>query len=515
MVQNWSSYQLDIFNKIENGNSNIVVNAVAGSGKTTTIVEACKRLNKPSEKVQFLAFNKSIATELKTKLSGYACVNTLHSFGYSILTKLFNTSRYHKVFTNNNKYFKYLQKNIFDMSSCINREMDNITIFNACKTVKKIFDLARVNLIEYEDINSLERLCDIYNIFPKYDEIYVANELLKNAYTMPSDLVIDFTDMIVLPLAYRKHIPTFDYVFIDECQDLNTAQRTLMLCAAKGGRFIAVGDRNQAINGFCGADCTSFDSICKLPNTIELPLSVNYRCGTNILKLAQEIVPQIQPCNNAISGDIEHYTTLSRSLFHKGDMVLCRKTAPLVSLCFKLLENGITAVIKGSDIAEAMKEIIKRANVSSMQELKTWIQSEKNSMAKEIADYLKVSVDVAKKTKKYVILSDRLNCIENMCVNSVSNVSDIKSYIDRMFDEKNVKNAVVLSTAHKSKGLESDRVILMIPNQFPLTFKNKKQKPWELEQEMNLKYVAITRAKKELIMLDMNENEIKDAKITD
>ena len=32
---------------------------------------------------------------------------------------------------------------------------------------------------------------------------------------------------------------------------------------------------------------------------------------------------------------------------------------------------------------------------------------------------------------------------------------------------------------------------------------------------MNLKYVAITRAKKELIMLDMNENEIKDAKITD
>ena len=78
-----------------------------------------------------------------------------------------------------------------------------------------------------------------------------------------------------------------------------------MLCAAKGGRFIAVGDRNQAINGFCGADCTSFDSICNLPNTIELPLSVNYRCGTNILKLAQEIVPQIQPCNNAISGELE------------------------------------------------------------------------------------------------------------------------------------------------------------------------------------------------------------------
>lgn len=515
MVQNWSNYQIDIFNEVEKGRGNIIVNAVAGSGKTTTIVEACKRLHKPSDKVQFLAFNKSIASELSVKLKGYACVNTLHSFGYGILSRLFNTSRYHKVFTNNNKYVKYLQQNIYDLSKFINRDMDNITIFNACKVIKKIFDLARVNLVQYGDVDALNSICDSYNIVTKYDEVAVANELLKDAYTMPSDLVIDFTDMIVLPLAYKKHIPTFDYVFIDECQDLNTAQRTLMLCAAKGGRFIAVGDRNQAINGFCGADCSSFDNIASIPNTIELPLSVNYRCGTNILKLAQEIVPQITPCDSAIGGEVEHYATLSRSLFHKGDMVLSRKSAPLVSLCFKLLQSGITAVIKGSDIADGMKDLIKRANVTSIDALKSWIQSEKNKMATDIATNLKINVETAKKTKRYVILSDRLNCIENMCSSTVSNVAEIKEYIYKMFDEKNVKNAVVLSTAHKSKGLESDRVILLTPKQFPLTFKNKKQSPWELEQEMNLKYVAITRAKKELVILDMDEDQIKKAEITD
>ena len=59
----WSNYQIDIFNAIKNSNKNIIVNAVAGSGKTTTIVEACKRLKLFPNKVQFLAFNKSIANE--------------------------------------------------------------------------------------------------------------------------------------------------------------------------------------------------------------------------------------------------------------------------------------------------------------------------------------------------------------------------------------------------------------------------------------------------------------------
>lgn len=521
MIQNWSKYQVGIFNAIKNTDNNIIVNAVAGSGKTTTIVEACKRLGKDADDVQFLAFNKAIATELSLKLKGYATVNTLHSFGLSVLRNLFCTSRYSRIRIENNKYLKYLQKNIFDLSKKVTSELDNIVIFNACKVTKQIFDLARVNLIKGGDVKSLGKLCDNYGILPKFDEIEIAAKMLESAYTMPSDLVVDFTDMVVIPLSYPRSVPTFSYVFIDECQDLNTAQRELMLLAARNGRFIAVGDRNQAINGFCGADCSSFDKIANIKNTIELPLSVNYRCGTSIINLAKAFVPQITACDSASKGDVEHIDKLSKTLFHKHDMVLCRHSAPLVGLCFKLIQSGITAVIKGSDIADSMKDLINKANVSSVEDLKKWVNAQKLETATNIATFLNIKLDAAMKTKKYVILADRLDCIEQMCVNGVADVSDIKDYINEMFDERNVRNAVVLSTAHKSKGLESDRVILLAPELMPLNGKaknggkkGKAKKEWEIEQEMNLAYVALTRAKKELIILDIDKAKLMASKLS-
>jgi len=55
---------------------------------------------------------------------------------------------------------------------------------------------------------------------------------------------------------------------------------------------------------------------------------------------------------------------------------------------------------------------------------------------------------------------------------------------------------IVLSTIHKSKGLENDRVFFLLPELLPSRFATM---DWQLEQEENLRYVAITRAKKELV----------------
>ena len=79
-------------------------------------------------------------------------------------------------------------------------------------------------------------------------------------------------------------------------------------------------------------------------------------------------------------------------------------------------------------------------------------------------------------------------------------------YIDKLFSDDHVKNAVTLSTVHKAKGLEANRVAIFLPNKLPLTYKN--QTKWQFEQEMNLKYVALTRAKKELIIVDMSEKDL-------
>ena len=86
----YSKYQEEIFNEVEKGNSNLVINAVAGSGKTTTIVECCKRLSCERDNVKFLAFNKSIVQELESRIGSYADVSTMHAFALSIIKKAYN-----------------------------------------------------------------------------------------------------------------------------------------------------------------------------------------------------------------------------------------------------------------------------------------------------------------------------------------------------------------------------------------------------------------------------------------
>ena len=140
-------------------------------------------------------------------------------------------------------------------------------------------------------------------------------------------------------------------------------------------------------------------------------------------------------------------------------MVLCRKSAPLVGLCFKLLQNGITAVVKGGDIAESMLKLINKANCNSIDELSKWIDDEKKKTATEIAEYLKISLDKAKKTKRYLNLSDRLDCIKNICVSQLTDVSELKDYINKMFDETNIKNATCKQVLRSPKALRGVSVL--------------------------------------------------------
>ena len=510
----YSDYQLDIFDAVQHGNDNIAINAVAGSGKTTTIVSACKRLNASERDVIFLAFNKLIVEELKSKLKNYAYVSTLHSFGFSILKRLYNQPKYGMyIKVDDWKYQKYVKDNAFSLSNIITPDTDAAKVFGFACNVDKLYTLARINLIEYNenDLSQLRNLCDEHNLLTLFDEVEVCNELLKTAYRMPRDLTIDFTDMIVLPLFHKDMIPTYKYVFIDECQDLSRAQRELMLCAAKNGRFIAVGDRNQAINGFAGADCSSFDKIANQPNTIELPLSVNYRCGTNMVRLAQEIVPHIQAHKGAINGEVFHVKQLSRDLFKENDMVLCRTSAPLVGLCMKLIESGITAVVKGKDIAQDLKNLIANANTRDIKALLAYLEEEKQKCINIIKEQRKCDDAMAKNATKYLNLEDRCKCIENICMYSIKDTTQLKTYINKIFSDENIENAVMLSTAHKSKGLEANRVMILLPNKLPLKYPH--QQKWQEIQEMNLKYVALTRARKELIFVDLTEQELLKIKI--
>ena len=492
---NFSKYQLAIFNEVENGRTNLAINAVAGSGKTTTIVECCKRLHMSKFDVKFLAFNKSIVEELTSKIGDVADVSTLHSFGFSILRKV-NP----KVKTFNGKYTMQIRDYVRDLDGA-----DNSNFVAIVSNTSKIFNLCRVNLLSDSDIRAINDLCEEHNITTLGSEISIVRTLLKDCYTLDSvKPEIDFTDMIVLPLFYKRFIPKYKVVFIDEAQDLNTAQRELMLAAAANGRFVAVGDRNQAINGFAGADCESFDKIANCPNTKELPLSVNYRCGRNMIELAQQIVPAIEAHDNAIDGIVSNTNEMTLQLFQPNDMVLCRSAAPLVSLCLKLIKAGVTAIVKGKDIADGLIALIDKSKAKTIRGFETWAENEKAKLAKDIAKKDNITTEEAKETGRFISYCDRIDCI--LAVGEQTHdLEKVKTTLTEIFSDANIKNAINLSTCHKSKGLESDRVIIILPNKLPLSWKG--QKGWQYQQEMNLKYVALTRAKKELIFVDL---ELKD-----
>ena len=503
----FSPFQMNIFNEVENGSANLAINAVAGSGKTTTIVECCKRLKMNKYDVKFLAFNNSIVKELKYKIGDYADVSTLHSFGYSVLKKVAGQNRSFDV--NDRKYI-----NIIKDSGMLAIDRDDDNYIKALNNADKLLRLCRINLIQTGDTKAINDVCDEYSIVPLANEVSVVNSLLDGAYTLGSGygkIVIDFTDMIVLPIAYPSYVPTYKVVFIDECQDLSRAQRELMLLGARGGRFVAVGDRRQAINGFAGADCKSFDKIASLPNTKELPLSVNYRCGKNIISLAQNIVPEITAHDGAIDGTITRLNQINLATFKANDMVLCRTASPLVVMCLKLIRKGVTAVVKGRDIASGLIGLIDKSKAKTIKGFESWANTEKAKLAKDIARKERMSVEEAKETGRYVAYCDRVDCILAIG-EQTSNLEGVKGIIEEIFNDSNLPNAVTFSTCHKSKGLEADRVLILLPHKLPLTWKG--QLDWEYEQELNLQYVAYTRAKKELVFVNIEQSPLLATDLT-
>ena len=345
-----SKYQKTVYTYIQMGKGNAVIDAVAGSGKSTTIVNALKLI--PADKrVLFLAFNKSIVDELKIKIGNLPNVDirTLHSLGCKAMMKTYKSE------VNEDKYTVWMNDGIrsgFIAPTCKLSDEDMGTWKS---NISKLLDLGRVNLVH--NATELEELAYKHDIALVDNETHLA--IRGIAWGMNETTQIDYTDMIYLPVVKKLRMFQFDWVFIDECQDLNAAQRNLFLkCVKPNGRFIAVGDPRQAIYGFAGADVESFNLLKSIPHTVKLPLSVCYRCDSDIINLAKGIVPQIEARDNAPAGIVCNDSKIAD--VKDGDMVLCRVTAPLVSLCMRYIAQGVEAYVKGRDIGNNLINMIKK-----------------------------------------------------------------------------------------------------------------------------------------------------------
>lgn len=478
-----SKYQQKIFDTITNDTVNIVCEAVAGSGKSSTIITATNLI--PKNKTQlFLAFNKSIVEELKLKMGNNnpnLDIRTLHSLGMSALLKVY------KFTVNESKYRTYVNDMVKYGSIRPTIDLDESELQSYKGNILKLVDLFRVNLCK--SLQDISDVADKYELTLLDNECEVTMQVVNWGKNNISQ--IDFTDMVYLPIIKNIQMNQFDFVFIDECQDLNACQRELFLKVIKPnvGRFIAVGDSRQAIYGFSGADVESFRILQSLPNTVTLPLSICYRCGSNIIELAKSIVPQIEPKPDAHLGLVKYDCTLDE--INDNDLVLCRNNAPLVGLCMHLIGKGTKAYVKGRDIGQNLINMIRKTNSIKIIDAIDKINKEGEKIINKIVRKTHCTPSEARTNATFTNFLDKLNAIERLSENLTTSDSVVKR-IESIFKD-NDRQGICLSSVHKAKGLESNRCFIIREDKFYSKYAMKI--PWMAEQESNLVYVAYTRGK--------------------
>ncbi len=502
-----SQYQERIYDFVRNGTGDGIVNAVAGSGKTTTLLNAARLLTTRSS--IFLAFNKHIAEELSKKLVRTPMsASTIHSVGYITLLRYFGNDT---TTLDEHKYAKLSHAWIQDNLAHLKREEKQL----ATKALNALANLTRATLTDPSDFEGMRSMAmhfsvdnDAFTAGVSLDTLIEAVSLLieegdrlargkEDAEEVGH--VIDFMDMVYLP--HTWHLPArwhANWVFVDEAQDLNAAQLDLALkCRAAGGRMLFVGDRHQAIYGFSGADSKSIDRIKARTSAMELPLSICYRCPPSHVALAKELVPEIEADPKAKEGKITNVESDKLpKLVRKGDWILCRKTAPLVELCIKLISHRIFARVKGRAIGTQLTLIVQQVSRLSGYSWPKFGQflEEYEQQQKEKLQQFEYSASEVED------LEDRVAAVK-VCYEmfEAKDASDLCRQIDGIFNDG--KPDVLLSTVHRAKGLEANRIFLLNPHEMPLKWPN--QQAWQLEQEQNIKYVALTRAQSELYFVHM------------
>lgn len=506
-----SKYQLAIYDFVEHGLGNAVISASAGSGKTYTIIKLLDYIPK-DKKVLIVAFNRDIRQEIKAKVTNAGHknvqVDTFHSLGYKILNANFNR-RFVNTDPNEYKYSNYISNNISQLST-INTFRLGKQFSQYLSNIQNLVNFGRCYLSE--TVEDLDKVCERYGIICIADEKEVAVKVLEWGEKCLDE--IDYTDMVWLPntLHLDSKFYKYDWIIVDECQDLNMVEKDMLFtCRRMGTRMLFFGDKAQAIYSFSGADSEAFDKLRELEDTIQLPLSISYRCPKNIVEYVHYLVPTIEyDKKNKIKGEIIENANLSD--VKDGDMILCRNNAPIAKIYIELLINGVKTKILGKDYSANLSKTIRNTkeellNVDlSMQGVFSKLYDIFYDLVETTMYKQNITKEEALTSSSIIAKLDEIKVLEILS-EGLTTSKELQERIKDIFTD-NKESGIILSTIHKSKGLESPNVYIACKSLMPS--KTAKQ-PWEIEQENNLIYVAYTRTKNKLGFLDETEFKQFDA----
>lgn len=480
MTREWSTEQNAFFDWGSAGSGNLVGVARAGTGKTTTIVEMVQRM--PEPKILLAAFNKSIATELQGRISGDRVeARTLHGLGFRYVKQVAGGVR---IDEHGKRAFELAAQSLPPGAP---RAITNL--------VSKLHSKAREIDPWAADIAAISNIATEFDLLPSEEfelggwtiekVCEAALEAMKRAKLRTP--VIDFADMIFLPLVHGWVKPWYDAVVVDEAQDMSVAQLALALGARKkAGRMCVVGDNRQAIYRFRGADSESLTRLRVELDATELGLKTTYRCGKLIVAEAARIVPDFIAHAGNADGEVDElaYEKAMASI-GEGDFLLSRKNAPLVRACMVLLKRGVRARIKGRDIGGGIITLVRKimgSDGGDLDQLQTRLE------AWSTREVLRAQKHLGEQAceERIALVLDQTAIVIAIAEESADH-PDFERRCDELFSDDK-RPSVMLSSVHRAKGLEADTVYMLSD-----TFKDSSI------EELNIRYTAITRAKRKLV----------------
>lgn len=467
--------------------ANLLVNALAGAAKTSTLVMVAQALRSDLP-ILSVAFNKRIAEEMKERLPSNVKCATLNGVGHTIWGNTIGK----RLVLNTKKNFECLNDALASHRVSRSDRAD----FDFAETLGLIRAAKSAGYLPDGAPNGAQGLVTKESFYASLEEepSRLQSALLETALM---DSIrrsyagqIDFDDQIYMSALYGGAYPAFPLVLVDEAQDLSALNHRMLTRLARR-RLIAVGDPWQSIYAFRGADTRSMPRLREAFSMAEFTLSVSFRCPVAVVERARQRVTHFRWRPGAPAGEVRELGSWGAEDIPDGAAIICRNNAPLLKLALTLLRAGRGCQLVGADIGPGLIKIMKKFGPEAMKQtevLNAIDQWEQTKLARSRAPGS---------------VSDRAECLRVFASNG-TDLGGAISYAEHLFASK---GPIQLLSGHKAKGLEWDCVFFLdswrIPSKYAETFD-------EIEQEKNLEYVITTRAKFGLYFINMNEmKEIK------
>ncbi|MGE4382513.1 MAG: UvrD-helicase domain-containing protein [Arcobacter sp.] len=474
------------------------INAVAGSGKTTTLLEYAKKNS--HLKILYLAYNKSLQVSLQEKLKDYKLpylhISTIHSLAYNKieaynynLTADLKNYVIEKVITSHE--LREHQKAYYPTLEYIALIKDLVNFYCNSSLIALDFKL----LEAYKKQSDLG--AKILELLNKNEKRVI--EHLKTILGAMKNKIIEATHDFYLKMFYlNKKVSTnlpYDLILVDEAQDISDVM--IGIVENLNCRRIYVGDSFQQIY--------SFRFATNALNKIDLPsydLTQSFRFGDNYAKTLQSTLNSLYEINSSkllrIRG-IEKNTKIGREFidFSKPFCVIARSTFGLIQQLVYFIHDKKKIYFEGGYNSYSFMN----QTVYSI----FYLKQKKNDKITidEIKDFETINEleTFAKDTKN----QDYLNIIK--FINTYGdNIFEINKKIKEHLVSDKKDADIIFTTTHKSKGLEYEQVLMAddFISKKEITNTKNKLSYQRINEELNIYYVAATRAKNIIQLADLN-----------